>query len=210
MDGRIQGSRPREDSIAALGHPLDPEDIYMTSTSEPPVQEAIDNLAARQQTWAIRVEKEYHKFSAAHFLIFDDGSAERLHGHNYRVGVEIGARRERHGMVVDFKQIKPLIGDILERLDERLLIPGLHPTLTCDHDDNGEVTIRYLDRRYVVPELDVVVLPITNTSSENLAHWIAVSLAEAVRVRFPSLGLRSLEVSVEETPGQRGIMTLEF
>jgi len=29
--------------------------------------------------WSIELEKESFKFSAAHFLIFPDGSAERLH-----------------------------------------------------------------------------------------------------------------------------------
>jgi hypothetical protein len=52
--------------------------------------------------WSIELEKESFKFSAAHFLIFPDGSAERLHGHNYRVFVEIDAAldalRARHGL----------------------------------------------------------------------------------------------------------------
>ena len=44
------------------------------------------------ERWSIEVEKEYLRFSAAHFLIFPDGSAERLHGHNYRVYVALEAR----------------------------------------------------------------------------------------------------------------------
>ena len=43
------------------------------------------------ERWSIDIQKEAFKFSAAHFLIFPDGSAERLHGHNYRVYVEIDA-----------------------------------------------------------------------------------------------------------------------
>ena len=53
----------------------------------------------------IEVDKEYLKFSAAHFLIFPDGSAERLHGHNYRVYVEVEAGdSDVHGgkTVVDY------------------------------------------------------------------------------------------------------------
>ena len=44
-----------------------------------------------QESWSISIDKDYLKFSAAHFLIFPDGTAERLHGHNYRVFVEIDA-----------------------------------------------------------------------------------------------------------------------
>src|SRR5678809_1048521 len=55
------------------------------------------------ERWSIELAKEYFKFSAAHFLIFPDGSSERLHGHNYRVRVEIEASLTRHGLVLDFK-----------------------------------------------------------------------------------------------------------
>ena len=61
------------------------------------------------ERWSIDIQKEYFKFSAAHFLIFPDGTAERLHGHNYRVFVEIDASLSRHGLVIDFKRVKPLV-----------------------------------------------------------------------------------------------------
>ena len=41
------------------------------------------------ERWSILIEKEYLKFSCAHFLIFPDGSKERLHGHNYQVTAEV-------------------------------------------------------------------------------------------------------------------------
>ena len=57
------------------------------------------------ESWSIDIQKEYFKFSAAHFLIFPDGTAERLHGHNYRVFAEIDAALSRHGLVLDFKPV---------------------------------------------------------------------------------------------------------
>lgn len=165
---------------------------------------------AAAATWTIHLEKEYHKFSAAHFLIFDDGTAERLHGHNYRVAVELDTPRTSHGMVIDFKRIKPLVTDIIEPLDERFVVPGLHPDLTCRALAADETEIRYGNRRYVVPTEEVCVLPILNSSSENLAEWIATCLLDAVRTAFPMVQLTRLSVSVEETPGQQGIFTLKF
>lgn len=165
---------------------------------------------AAAATWTIHIEKEYHKFSAAHFLIFEDGTAERLHGHNYRVAVELDTPRTNHGMVIDFKRIKPLVTAILAPLDERLVIPGLHPDLTCHAIAGDETQIRHGKRRYVVPTEEVCVLPILNSSSENLAEWIANSLLDAVRTAFPAVQLTRLAVRVEETPGQQGIFTLKF
>jgi 6-pyruvoyltetrahydropterin/6-carboxytetrahydropterin synthase len=165
---------------------------------------------AAAATWTIHLEKEYHKFSAAHFLIFGDGTAERLHGHNYRVAVDLDTPRTNHGMVIDFKRIKPLVTEILAPLDERVVIPGLHPDLTCRAIADDETEIRYGKRRYIVPTEEVCVLPILNSSSENLAEWIATSLLDAVRIAFPSVQLTRLAVCVEETPGQQGIFTLKF
>src|SRR5688572_17666610 len=68
--------------------------------------------------WSIELEKESFKFSAAHFLIFPDGSAERLHGHNYRVYVEIDAALTRFGLVMDFKSVKPVVRELCDELDE--------------------------------------------------------------------------------------------
>ena len=74
----------------------------------------------------------------------------------------------------------------------------------------GELEVRYRERRYVFPREDVVILPISNTSSENLAAWIADRMANLIQERFPQLDLSSLEVSVEETAGQRGVVAIEF
>jgi 6-pyruvoyltetrahydropterin/6-carboxytetrahydropterin synthase len=128
------------------------------------------------ERWAIELDKEYFKFSAAHFLIFPDGSAERLHGHNYRVYVEIDAELTRFGLVIDFKTIKPVVREICDRLDEHWIVPGEHPVLRWGTRADGITEVRYLDRYYAAPREDVIVLPINNTSSENLAAWLAREL----------------------------------
>ena len=69
------------------------------------------------ERWSIELQKEYFKFSAAHFLIFPDGSAERLHGHNYRVFVEVDGSLSDYGLVIDFNAIKPLVRELLDQLD---------------------------------------------------------------------------------------------
>ena len=73
-----------------------------------------------RESWSIKIQKDYLKFSAAHFLIFPDGSAERLHGHNYKVFVELHTPLDEHGLVVNFKEIKPLIRSLVDELDEPL------------------------------------------------------------------------------------------
>ena len=164
-------------------------------------------MSKPRESWSISIQKDYLKFSAAHFLIFPDGSAERLHGHNYKVFVDLHTELDEHGLVVNFKEIKPLVRALCDELDEHLLIPGEHPVLTCERD--GEhFEIRYRERRYLIPAEEVIVLPISNSSAENLAAWFGRTLRERMRGPWPGLGVRELSVGVEETTGQRGTWTL--
>jgi 6-pyruvoyltetrahydropterin/6-carboxytetrahydropterin synthase len=156
------------------------------------------------ERWSIEVEKEYLKFSAAHFLIFPDGSAERLHGHNYRVFVALEARLSRYGLVLDFQHIKPLVRELVNELDEHWLVPGEHPELRIERHDE-RVEVRYRERLYSAPAADVLVLPINNTSAENLSTLLGRQLLERLRQRYPEVEVSALRVAVEETPGQRGV-----
>ncbi|MEZ5990441.1 MAG: 6-pyruvoyl tetrahydropterin synthase family protein [Planctomycetota bacterium] len=154
-------------------------------------------------TYSIRVHKDYLKFSAAHFLIFPDGTAERLHGHNYKVWVELESPLDDHGLVIDFKVIKPVIKAVVDELDERLLLPGLHAELRVAEED-GRVRVDYRDRRYDLPADDCLVLPINNTSAENLATWISDRISDELAAVAPLEHVQRLLVGVEEAPGQIG------
>jgi len=161
------------------------------------------------ERWSIEIDKEYLKFSAAHFLIFPDGSAERLHGHNYRVFVEVEARLSRHGLVIDFLHIKPLIRELVDRLDEHWIVPGEHEELRYEERSDGTTEVRYRDRVYTAPSEDIIVLPINNPSAENFAGHLGRELLRLLEQRFEDLETRSLRVAVEETPGQRAVYAYE-
>jgi 6-pyruvoyltetrahydropterin/6-carboxytetrahydropterin synthase len=159
------------------------------------------------ESWSISIEKDYLKFSAAHFLIFPDGTAEQLHGHNYKVFVDVHTALDPHGLVVNFKEIKPLVRGLCDELDEHLLLPGQHPVLTTTRVGT-QMEVRYRERFYSIPAAEVIVLPIGNSSAENLAAWFGRTLRQRMATAWPQLQVRRLQVGVEETPGQRGIWTL--
>lgn len=162
-------------------------------------------LSSSSESWSIAIHKDYLKFSAAHFLIFPDGSAERLHGHNYKVFVEVHGPLDRHGLVMNFKEIKPLVREVVDELDEYVLIPGHHHELVATRGADGLTSIRYRERRYSIPSDEVRILPISNSSAENLASYVAGEVRRRLAERFPGIAPHALEVGVEETPGQRGI-----
>jgi 6-pyruvoyltetrahydropterin/6-carboxytetrahydropterin synthase len=155
--------------------------------------------------WAIHMHKEYFKFSCAHFLIFPDGSKERLHGHNYHVDAEIEGQLTDRGLVIDFILVKPVIRELCDSLDERWLLPGEHPELEVVVRDDGHTEISYRECRYMVPSDEVVILPMNNTSAENLASWIGRELVRRVGEQFGRSQIQKLRLSVSETPGQWGV-----
>jgi 6-pyruvoyltetrahydropterin/6-carboxytetrahydropterin synthase len=157
------------------------------------------------ETWSIRIHKDYLKFSAAHFLIFPDGSAERLHGHNYKVYVEVHGPLDAHGLVMNFQEIKPMVRQLVDELDEHLLIPGEHSELRAVRGSDGDTVIRYRERHYTIPSDEVIVLPLNNSSAENLAAYVGRELLRRLHAKYPGIRPDALEVGVEETAGQCGM-----
>lgn len=61
-------------------------------------------------------------FSAAHRLRLADGSFEPLHGHNWRVEVELaGPRLDPEGMLADFTVLQPLLQGVTGRMHNTCL-----------------------------------------------------------------------------------------
>lgn len=146
----------------------------------------------------IRLAKEDFKFSAAHFTLFPDGTAELLHGHNYRVSVEIaGPTLNAAGLLIDFAAAKLAIRAACAALDERVLVPVQARDLVIS-DEAGSTEVGFAERRYRFPSADLALLPLQNSSIELLSRWLWETLAPVFR-GTPAL---ELTVWVEETAGQ--------
>ena len=62
------------------------------------------------------------EFSSAHTLIGHEGDCKRMHGHNWKVEVEVsGNKLDNIGMVIDFKDIKNCAKKIGGELDHQFL-----------------------------------------------------------------------------------------
>lgn len=61
-------------------------------------------------------------FSAAHNLREYKGQCERLHGHNWKVQVVLKAENlNKLGMVMDFREAKTILGEIINTFDHAYL-----------------------------------------------------------------------------------------
>ena len=148
--------------------------------------------------FVLRLAKEDFKFSVAHFTVFSDSVAEELHGHNYRVRVEIaGERTDDFGLLMDLRLVKATIRRLCAELDSKTLLPERSALVRVSAVDGGR-EVRYGERLYRLPERDVRLLPIRNTSIEELAQWFWRELRPALA----GSAATAMSIEVEETAGQ--------
>lgn len=157
-----------------------------------------------QPDYSIRVYKQYFNFASAHFMIFENGEREPLHGHNYRVQLRADAPRLEGDMVFDFLNIKPIVKEVCDSLDHKLLIPKENPQIEIfEEEKNFKINTPDGDE-FSFPKKDVLLLPILNTSAERIAIYLAKMIDEKTLERF-HFRFSKLEIEVEETPGQSAV-----
>jgi 6-pyruvoyltetrahydropterin/6-carboxytetrahydropterin synthase len=157
-------------------------------------------VPSHDKRFQVRVTKDTLVFSAGHFITYNGDHCERIHGHNYRVAVEVEDALDENHYVFDFIALRDLTQAIVAELDHRMLLPTESARIRLE-DDGANVRARYKERSWSFPREECVLLPIANTTAELLADYIAGRLSEA----FSSRGLKSpqiLRVEVEECFGQ--------
>jgi 6-pyruvoyltetrahydropterin/6-carboxytetrahydropterin synthase len=118
-------------------------------------------------------------FDAAHVLTNHAGQCRNLHGHTYRVIVEVAEEVDGQDMVIDFKDLKQVLREvILERFDHAFIF------------DKASESEREIAAVITKHGMKSVGLPFRSTA-ENLARHFFHGLAERVKV---------VSVKVYETP----------
>ena len=152
--------------------------------------------------FAASVTKDSLVFSAAHFITFNGDICERLHGHNWRMEVEVIGGLDANGYVFDFIALRDGCMKLVEQLDHRVLLPETHPMISVVESENGkEVVARFQDRRWVFPMEDCCILPVANTTAELIAQWAGNQLRESLGLAKHE-SVTELIVRVEENFGQ--------
>jgi len=178
--------------------------VALPLANVPPARDSAP--VSRAALVTLRLAKEDFAFAAAHFTLFPDEPAERLHGHNYRVRVELtGAELDGHGLLVPVAPVKARIRALCAALDERILVPEKSPLLNVRFDGDA-VQIALGPRSYRFPKSEVALLPLPNVTIEALARHLFGELAPSLR----GTPVRRLRVEVEETPGQSAAFEAEL
>jgi len=146
--------------------------------------------------FSVIIDRDTLRFSASHWVKYcptvieqdHDGGisirrenttvVEPLHGHTFRVKLEITGSLDEFGCVIDFVLVEQIMVKILHQYEHKILVPANDPDLIL-RDNGPQVKIGVLNREWEFPAKDVKLLPSKNTSTESIA---AIILAEFVAV----------------------------
>ena len=159
-------------------------------------------------TFRVDVAKEQFTFSAAHFITFAGDTCERLHGHNYGVRIAVEGPLDANRYVVDFIALRDAVLKQTAALDHHVLLPRDHAEIKVEVGER-ETTAGFRERRWVFPNEDCVILPVVNTTAEEIAGVIAMRVRDQTREAFGD-GLDFIEVGVDENQGQWGTCRLPW
>ncbi|HEY4760473.1 MAG TPA: 6-carboxytetrahydropterin synthase [Thermoguttaceae bacterium] len=155
----------------------------------------------------IRIASDDLLFSACHFITFEGGTCEPLHGHDYQVVAEVHSPLNSQHYVVDFVTLHEVVKGILKELDHRVLLPRDHPRIDIRTIGN-ELEVALGERRWVLPKQDCLLLPVPNTTSELLAQYITQRISQELSARkiiLPKL----LQVELRESNGFMAICQIK-
>ena len=145
------------------------------------------------------IDKESHKFSAAHYTIFSAQERERLHGHNYSVSARFVAPMGDNGFSADYNVYKSRLKVLCDELDEYMILAGDSPYQSIEQQGENYV-VRFAQDEMQFLCSDTLVLPISNATVEEFSHHLLGRLLEISK----GDDLREVEVCVASGPGQKG------
>ena len=151
----------------------------------------------------VHVTKDHLTFCSGHFITYEGNQCERLHGHNYRVAVEVDGPLDSNFYVFDFIALKKITMAISDELDHRMMLPLKNPHIKVEQTGE-QVEVRFEGKRWSFPREDCVLLPIENTTAELLARYIASRLKTTLHSEYHFFPTR-LAVEVEESHGQSAV-----
>lgn len=161
-------------------------------------------------TFEVYVCKDTFKFNAAHFVAFP-GYRERLHGHNYRVGVRLFGDHTvgADGYVIDFGCIKEVCKRTCKRLNEHFICPMYSDVLQISSDEASVRVVCEDGSTFQFPRGDCAMLPIVHATAEEMAIYLYAEILNGLKASYLiQRNLHTMEVNVAEAPGQEAVFRL--
>lgn len=151
---------------------------------------------------SLEIHKEELSFSAGHFTIFSAEEREQLHGHNYYVSVAFKKVIQDNGLSFDYRIYKKKLLALCDQLDRHFLLPSQSEYLQLK-EENEYWIAHFNHKKLFFLKEDVIILPLTNITIEELSHWFLQKILED-KASIEAHGIKGISVKVYNGPGQSG------
>ncbi len=130
----------------------------------------------------MKIAKQF-RWEAAHRLPRHEGPCRNLHGHSYRMTVELEGDPDAHGMLMDFQHLKRLLAPLVDAWDHALLV--------ADTDAELRTVVQQTGWKHVCFPFD--------TTAENLSTCVADYLCRTAHDVLRAHRVRHVRVRLAET-----------
>lgn len=127
----------------------------------------------------MKIAKEFN-WDMGHRLPEHFGKCKNVHGHSYKMIIELDGSLNEKSMVMDYYDLKKLVLPIIENLD--------HAFMVYKEDKEMISALEKLNSKKVIVDFESTV--------ENICNYI---LSEIKKYNFPS-NVKSIKVRIHETP----------
>ena len=125
-------------------------------------------------------------FNSAHFLENYNGKCNTIHGHNWKIVVEIQSKELHNDMVIDFKKLKEYLKEVAQLYDHKLIIKEgslKNNTIKCLEEEGFSLSIvefnttaeNFAKHIYYILKnkckLNVKIVNIYETDNNKASYW---------------------------------------
>ena len=154
------------------------------------------------------------KFNCAHFVAYK-GFRERLHGHNYKLGIRLLGSRTigQDGYLLDFGDLKAAAKQVCKKLNELFICPIYSDVITITKIKNGKYIQLVCEdgAEFSFPIDDCAMLPIVHSTVEEIGIYcwgqILLLLDASYLVKR---GIHTMEITCSEATGQEAVFRKEI
>ncbi|MCX6152141.1 MAG: 6-carboxytetrahydropterin synthase [Ignavibacteriales bacterium] len=126
----------------------------------------------------MKIAKEF-RWEMGHRLSFHKGKCKNLHGHTYKLLLELSGDEDKNGMVIDYYDLEKMISPIIEKID--------HSCMVSNKDVELKDALVKLNSKMVIVDFE--------STAENISKYI---LKEIAAIKLPQ-NVKSIKARIYET-----------
>lgn len=126
----------------------------------------------------MKIAKDF-KWEMGHRLFFHKGKCKNLHGHSYKLRIELEGKQDKNGILLDYYDLKKIVSPIIDKLD--------HSFLVYEKDKELIRELKKLNSKFTVVPFEA--------TAENICSYFLSAIS---KTKLPS-NINSVKILIWET-----------